>query len=56
MWLPGASVGGEDLTAKSAKGAKMGTPTTKTRRVQIIGKGEFQTRPYETFVNFVPSW
>ena len=22
MWLPGAGVGGEDLTAKSAKGAK----------------------------------
>jgi len=27
--------------------------TTKARRDRIIGKGGFQTRPYETFVNFV---
>jgi hypothetical protein len=29
MWLPGAGVGGEDLTAKGAKGAKKRGLTTK---------------------------
>ena len=32
MWLPGAGVGGEDLTAKNAKGAKKRELTTKARR------------------------
>jgi hypothetical protein len=29
MWLPGAGVGGEDLTARNAKAAKKGALTTK---------------------------
>jgi hypothetical protein len=32
MWLPGAGVGGEDLTAKSAKGAKKRGLTTKSTK------------------------
>jgi hypothetical protein len=38
MWLPGAGVGGEDLAAKDAKGAKKRRLTTKarsSRRVRI---------------------
>ena len=43
MWLPGAGVGAEDLTAKSAKGAKKSTMVTKFKRIVS-----------ETFMSFVP--
>ena len=48
MWLPGAGVGGEDLTAKNAKDTKKRGLTTKARRVRIF--------IFLNFVNFVPSW
>jgi hypothetical protein len=38
MWLPGTGVGGEDLTAKNAKGAKkrgLITKVTKFKRINI---------------------
>jgi len=47
MWLPGAGVGGEDLTAKCIKGAKKRGLTTKAKGSDII---------LLNFVNFVPSW
>ena len=36
MWLPGAGVGGEDLTAKSAKGAKKKGLTTEVTKFKSI--------------------
>ena len=35
MWLPGAGIGGEDLTAKNAKGAKKRGLTTKARSNKV---------------------
>jgi hypothetical protein len=38
MWLPGAGVGGEDLTAKSAKGAKNRGLSTEDTKSTKAGK------------------
>jgi len=35
MWLPGAGVGGEDLTAKNAKGANKRGLTTKVTKKEL---------------------
>jgi hypothetical protein len=48
MWLPGAGVGGEDLTAKGSKGAKKRVLTTKVTKFKRIIS--------EPFVSFAPSW
>ena len=46
MWLPGAGVGGEDLTAKSAKNRGVTTEDAKSTKA---GK---KTKPFVNFVIF----
>jgi hypothetical protein len=58
MWLPGAGVGGEDLTAKNAKGAKKGALTTKDTKFtkkenQPQGSQRFCSSSFTPYVFFL---
>ena len=50
MWLPGAGVGGEDLTAKSAKSAKNRGVITEDAKSTKAGKKI--TKPFVNFAIF----